>query len=281
MIAGGRRRSRARADPRRRDALARDSTADERERVGVQALASIREAGRRDGCTSTTGARRALVEQGAEPARRRRRALRGAVRRRATRSSSSARTASCSRKGIAGAGHRRTSPAGRAASRPCTATALCSTSRVARLALMLALVVLAGSAASGAGSAPSAWRRRDRTPSGPTTSPGPRFAPRSGPAATCSRAASWRPGLAGLARARIEFWLVNEQGEYDAAHRATVFSRRNGSYRFESNRPVGYSGRRPHIHVRVSARGFRTLVTQHHPRASRQSATVNLVLVRR
>jgi len=84
-----------------------------------------------------------------------------------------------------------------------------------------------------------------------------------------------------LARARIEFWLVNEQGEYDDAHRATVFSRRDGRYRFESNRPVGYSGRPPHIHVRVTARGFRTLVTQHYPRGSRSRATFNLVLVRR
>ncbi len=85
----------------------------------------------------------------------------------------------------------------------------------------------------------------------------------------------------GLARAKIEFWLVNEQGEYDDAHRATVFSRRNGNYRFESNRPVGYEGRPPHIHVRVTARGFRTLVTQHYPRGSRRSATFNLVLTRR
>jgi protocatechuate 3,4-dioxygenase beta subunit len=84
-----------------------------------------------------------------------------------------------------------------------------------------------------------------------------------------------------LARARIEFWLVNEEGEYDDAHRATVFSRRDGRYRFESNRPVGYSGRPPHIHVRVSARRFRTLVTQHYPRGSRNRATFNLVLVRR
>jgi protocatechuate 3,4-dioxygenase beta subunit len=84
-----------------------------------------------------------------------------------------------------------------------------------------------------------------------------------------------------LNRARIELWLVNEQGEYDAAHRATVFSRRTGRYRFESNRPVGYGGRPPHIHVRVTARGFRTLVTQHYPRGTRRSATFNLVLVRR
>jgi protocatechuate 3,4-dioxygenase beta subunit len=84
-----------------------------------------------------------------------------------------------------------------------------------------------------------------------------------------------------IPRARIEVWLVNPRGEYDDAHRATVIARRDGRYRFESNRPPGYGGRPPHIHVRVSARGFRTLVTQHYPRGPRNRATFNLVLRRR
>jgi protocatechuate 3,4-dioxygenase beta subunit len=83
-----------------------------------------------------------------------------------------------------------------------------------------------------------------------------------------------------IARARIEFWLVNPRGRYDDAHRATVFARRDGRYRFESNRPPGYESRPPHIHVRVTARGFRTLVTQHYPRGTRTSAVFNLVLAR-
>jgi protocatechuate 3,4-dioxygenase beta subunit len=83
-----------------------------------------------------------------------------------------------------------------------------------------------------------------------------------------------------IARARVELWLANPQGEYDDAHRATLFTRRDGSYRFESNRPTGYSGRPPHIHVRLSARGYRTLVTQHYSRAGRTTAVFNLVLRR-
>jgi protocatechuate 3,4-dioxygenase beta subunit len=83
-----------------------------------------------------------------------------------------------------------------------------------------------------------------------------------------------------IARARIELWLANPQGEYDDAHRATTFASRVGGYRFQSNRPVAYSGRPPHIHLRVSARGFRTLVTQHYPRAERSSAVFNIVLRR-
>jgi protocatechuate 3,4-dioxygenase beta subunit len=84
-----------------------------------------------------------------------------------------------------------------------------------------------------------------------------------------------------ISRARIEFWLANPQGQYDDAHRATVFAARRGGYRFESNKPPSYESRPPHIHIRVSAPGFRTLVTQHYPRASRTSAAFNLVLVRR
>jgi protocatechuate 3,4-dioxygenase beta subunit len=84
-----------------------------------------------------------------------------------------------------------------------------------------------------------------------------------------------------IARARIELWLANADGEYDDAHRATVIAGRRGGYRFESSKPPSYSSRPPHIHLRVSARGFRTLVTQHYPRATRSSAVFNLVLVKR
>lgn len=84
-----------------------------------------------------------------------------------------------------------------------------------------------------------------------------------------------------LAGARIELWLANSGGEYDDAHRATLIAGRRGAYRFESNKPPSYSSRPPHIHVRVSARGYRTLVTQHYPRANRAGSVFNLVLVKR
>lgn len=90
-------------------------------------------------------------------------------------------------------------------------------------------------------------------------------------------AGSCRP----IRRARIEFWLVNPQGRYDDAHRATVYARADGRYRFESNRPVAYETRPPHIHVRVTARGFEVLVTQHYPQPGRNRAVFELVLRRR
>jgi protocatechuate 3,4-dioxygenase beta subunit len=82
-----------------------------------------------------------------------------------------------------------------------------------------------------------------------------------------------------LRDARIEFWLANPRGEYDDAHRATVFAGERGRYRFESNVPVAYGGRPPHIHVRVTAAGFEELVTQHYPEPGQTEANFDLVLV--
>ena len=77
----------------------------------------------------------------------------------------------------------------------------------------------------------------------------------------------------------IEFWLAGPGGEYDDAHRATVVVDALGSYRFESTVPKPYYGRPPHIHLRVSAKGFKTLVTQHYPDAGKTEAGFDIVLV--
>jgi protocatechuate 3,4-dioxygenase beta subunit len=82
-----------------------------------------------------------------------------------------------------------------------------------------------------------------------------------------------------IREARIEFWLANPRGEYDDAHRATVFAGERGRYRFESNVPVSYGGRPPHIHVRVMAPGYEELVTQHYPERGQRKANFDLVLV--
>jgi catechol 1,2-dioxygenase len=82
-----------------------------------------------------------------------------------------------------------------------------------------------------------------------------------------------------IRNARIEFWLANPRGEYDDAHRATVLAGEKGQYRFESNVPVSYGGRPPHIHVRVTAPGFEELVTQHYPERGQTKANFDLVLV--
>jgi protocatechuate 3,4-dioxygenase beta subunit len=82
-----------------------------------------------------------------------------------------------------------------------------------------------------------------------------------------------------IPKAHIEFWLANPRGDYDDAHRATVFAGQRGGYRLESNVPVSYSGRPPHIHVRVRAPGYEELVTQHYPERGQRKANFDLVLV--
>jgi protocatechuate 3,4-dioxygenase beta subunit len=82
-----------------------------------------------------------------------------------------------------------------------------------------------------------------------------------------------------IPNARIEFWLANPRGDYDDAHRATVFADQRGRFRLESNVPVSYGGRPPHIHVRVTAPGYEELVTQHYPERGQRKANFDLVLV--
>ena len=82
-----------------------------------------------------------------------------------------------------------------------------------------------------------------------------------------------------VADARIEFWLTNPDGLYDDDHRATLYSGGIGKYRFESNFPPGYSFRPPHIHIRISADGFKTLATQYYPDEGRTMGIFDIVLV--
>ena len=82
-----------------------------------------------------------------------------------------------------------------------------------------------------------------------------------------------------IEKAKIEFWLTGPGGDYDDDHRATVFSDGSGRYRFESSLPTTYGRRPPHIHIRVSAGGYQTLITQHYPRAGAEEAEYELVLI--
>lgn len=82
-----------------------------------------------------------------------------------------------------------------------------------------------------------------------------------------------------IPKASIEFWLTNPEGRYDDAHRATVTADGSGGYRFESNRPSDYGFRPPHIHIRVTAEGFKPLVTQHYPEGKASKAEFDLVLI--
>ena len=79
--------------------------------------------------------------------------------------------------------------------------------------------------------------------------------------------------------ARIELWMAGPDGRYADEYRATLYSGERGVYRFESHSPPAYSSRPPHIHIRVSATGYRTLVTQHYPVSGQTGAAFDLVIV--
>lgn len=82
-----------------------------------------------------------------------------------------------------------------------------------------------------------------------------------------------------IPNARIEFWLAGPDGRYTDAYRATVFSGPDGAYRFESHFPPSYGGRPPHIHIRITAPGYQTLVTQYYPQPGQSEGVFDLVLI--
>ena len=73
--------------------------------------------------------------------------------------------------------------------------------------------------------------------------------------------------------ARVEIWQCDNGGVYhhprDRGEKDRRFqgfgamaTDREGGYHFRTLRPVPYTGRTPHIHVKVRADGYRTLTTQ-------------------
>jgi len=82
-----------------------------------------------------------------------------------------------------------------------------------------------------------------------------------------------------IKEARVELWMAGPDGEYKDDYRATVLSNESGEYRFESHRPPSYLRRPPHIHIRVTAHGFKTLGTQHYPKEGLSKGEFDLVLI--
>ena len=64
--------------------------------------------------------------------------------------------------------------------------------------------------------------------------------------------------------AKLDFWLADIDGEYDNVGfrlRGHTFSDENGDYKIESIEPTEYTGRPPHIHVKVFAPDGNELLT--------------------
>jgi len=79
--------------------------------------------------------------------------------------------------------------------------------------------------------------------------------------------------------AKLDFWLADVNGEYDNVGytlRGHVFTDENGNYTLESIEPTSYTGRPPHIHVKVYApSGEELLTTQMYFAGSEDSAEVS------
>jgi protocatechuate 3,4-dioxygenase beta subunit len=127
------------------------------------------------------------------------------------------------------------------------------------------------------------WAQRPCTPTAPD-SLGPFYTPNAPERASTGRGIAVSgvvrsaPGCAPLPGARIEWWSADGKGEYQDALRATQRADGEGRYRYETVRPGRYPGRPPHLHVRVSAPGHRTLVTQLYPRDDQQIIESDFVL---
>ena len=73
------------------------------------------------------------------------------------------------------------------------------------------------------------------------------------------------PDCRPLAGAAIDIWHCDERGHYDNRgfrYRGHQFTDGAGAFRFATVRPVRYSGRAPHIHVKVQGETTRPLTTQ-------------------
>jgi protocatechuate 3,4-dioxygenase beta subunit len=79
--------------------------------------------------------------------------------------------------------------------------------------------------------------------------------------------------------AMVELWMTGPEGRYGDEWWATLFSAENGTYYFTSHAATEFGSRRPHIHIRVSAEGFKPLVTQHYPVKDAGEGHFDLVLV--
>ncbi len=79
--------------------------------------------------------------------------------------------------------------------------------------------------------------------------------------------------------AQVQFWQSNARGVYTKKLSATVFSGRNGRFRYQSPKPAAEEGFPGHIHVRVIAKGYETLLSRVVPAKGAKRTTVRFVLV--
>ena len=76
--------------------------------------------------------------------------------------------------------------------------------------------------------------------------------------------------------AKIAHWQAGENGQYQDRLRAYLYSNQKGTYIFNTEWPTAFV---PHIHFRVSVKGYKTLTTQWIGDERVGEITFNMVLV--
>ena len=74
-----------------------------------------------------------------------------------------------------------------------------------------------------------------------------------------------------IAHAKLEFWPEEEGLGHPDSSRATFYTDENGQYRFECNLP-------DHIHMRISAEGYRTIGVNSYHTSGQAEGTFDIVL---
>lgn len=87
------------------------------------------------------------------------------------------------------------------------------------------------------------------------------------------------PDCKPIERATIEYWHANTNGVYDDAHRATLFTDKDGNYEFTTDFPGIYPGRPAHIHFKIKAQGYKPLTTQLYFRRVVREEIFDIVLI--
>src|SRR5687767_1049033 len=143
---------------------------------------------------------------------------------------------------------------------------------------LLVALALVGCLVAGAAAQPAcAPTRPDML--GPFYKPDAPERARTGSGRVVSGAVRSTKGGPPLPGARVEWWSADQRGEYRDALRATQHTDPEGRFAYETVVPGRYPGRPPHLHVRVSAPGHKTLVTQLYPGDGQRSLATDFVLV--
>ncbi|HEY0071660.1 MAG TPA: hypothetical protein VGE04_16970 [Chloroflexia bacterium] len=85
-------------------------------------------------------------------------------------------------------------------------------------------------------------------------------------------------GCSPIAGAKLAYVLAGPDGQYDDEHQGAVLTGSSGGYRFETNFPGYYGAGGPHIHLYITAEGYRPLEAEIFAACGQTGGTFDIVL---